>query len=149
MMGTELELSWVYQNAVQNFSMLQQQLHPSAHWQLEQEKCHKELEVLQEAIAIYHCYFENFYESRDRFWVGYRLGLQCCSFLHDAAHVPVRAIRMALNLSLQQAALSPYFLGIQIGWRLSNLQKKLKSHLADSEGYKTVNSDMSLAVTQI
>lgn len=148
MMGTELELSWTYQNAEQSLATLAQQLHPSPRWQLEQEKCQQELQVVEEAIAIYHRYFQSFYESRDRFWSGYRLGSQCCNFLHDAAYIPVNTMRMALNLSLQQAALSPYFLGIQVGWRLNNLQKKLKYHLATSQQYETVESSQALAIAQ-
>lgn len=148
-MTVELEISKVYQHNQQTFTALQRQLPPSPHWQLEQLKLQKEFATIEEAIAIYHRYFESFYESRDRFSIGYQLGWHCSNFLQDAAYFPVEAIRTALKLELNQAALSPYFLGIQIGWKLSHLQQKLERFFKQSETRKTQKPIGSLSVVRL
>jgi hypothetical protein len=129
----ELEISRVLKQTEKAFQSLQQRLPQSSAWQRERVQLQQELTALQEASLIYYRYFQELYESRDRFWMGYRTGAQCYKFLYDAAYIPVGAVRTALSIGMKQATLSPYLLGIRLGWKLSAIQEKLERLLENSQ----------------
>ena len=64
---------------------------------------------------------------------GYQVGRECNQVLYDASQIPVQEVKMALALDLNQNTVTPYLLGIQVGWRVGGVEQSLTRFLPDEK----------------
>lgn len=91
-----------------------------------QKKILKEFSKIRELIAFYDSYYsEQGSKSNEQFYQGYTVGKQCNLVLYDASQIPVKQVKKALELNLNENFVSPYLVGIQLGWRLALIKQRL------------------------
>ena len=64
-------------------------------------------------------------QSHEQFYQGYKVGIQCNLVLYDASQIPIKQVKQALELNLNENCVSPYLLGIKVGWRLAVIKQRL------------------------